>query len=48
LRNNPEYLTYIQNLVSANYFQGEVEGSELWKSLENKAAATFVEVRRSE
>ncbi|RXW14539.1 hypothetical protein EST38_g11315 [Candolleomyces aberdarensis] len=48
LRNNPEYLTYIENLVSANYFQGEVEGSELWKTLENKAAATFVEVRRTE
>ncbi|KAJ2928898.1 hypothetical protein H1R20_g8201, partial [Candolleomyces eurysporus] len=48
LRNNPEYLTYIENLVSANYFQGEVEGSELWKILENKAAATFVEVRRTE
>ena len=48
LRNNPEYITYIENLVSANYFQGEVEGSELWKALENKAASTFVEVRRSE
>jgi hypothetical protein len=48
LRNNPEYITYIETLVSANYFQGEVEGSELWKGLENKAASTFVEVRRSE
>ncbi|KAJ2920284.1 hypothetical protein MD484_g79, partial [Candolleomyces efflorescens] len=48
LRNNPDYLAYVENLVSAGYFQGEVEGSELWKILENKAAATFVEVRRSD
>ncbi|KAF6766232.1 SGT1 protein-domain-containing protein [Ephemerocybe angulata] len=45
LRNNQEYITYIENLVSAGYFQGEVEGSERWKSLENKAAETFIAVR---
>ncbi|KAF5336862.1 hypothetical protein D9611_003214 [Ephemerocybe angulata] len=48
LRNNQEYITYIENLVSAGYFQGEVEGSERWKALENKAAETFIAVRRAD
>jgi hypothetical protein len=38
----------MQNLVSAGYFKGELEGSQKWNVLENKAAATFVEVRRKE
>ncbi|KAH9487088.1 Protein ecdysoneless-like protein [Psilocybe cubensis] len=46
LRRNPEYQKYIENLKSANYFKGEIQGSQLWNSLENKAAATYVEVRR--
>lgn len=48
LRRNPEYIKYIQGLVPAGYFQGEVEGSELWNTLESKAATLFVEVRREE
>ncbi|KAH6917569.1 SGT1 protein-domain-containing protein [Coprinopsis sp. MPI-PUGE-AT-0042] len=48
LRNNPEYLTYIENLATTNYFQGEIEGSAKWKELETKAALTFVEVRRAD
>ncbi|KAF5377517.1 hypothetical protein D9615_005134 [Tricholomella constricta] len=48
LRRNPEYTTYIQNLVSADYFRGEIEGSELWNILENKAADMFVEVRQAD
>lgn len=48
LRRNPEYTKYIQNLVSADYFKGELEGSQHWKILEDKAATTFVEVRREE
>ncbi|TFK23090.1 SGT1-domain-containing protein [Coprinopsis marcescibilis] len=48
LRNNTEYLNYIQNLVSAGYFKDEVEGSAKWKDLESKAALTFVEVRRAD
>jgi hypothetical protein len=48
LRRNPDYIKYIQNLVSANYFKGEIEGSTLWNNLENKAATTFVTVRREE
>ncbi|RDB28943.1 Protein ecdysoneless [Hypsizygus marmoreus] len=48
LRRNPEYIKYIQNLVSADYFRGEIEGSELWKVFESKAADIFVEVRRED
>ncbi|EDR15436.1 uncharacterized protein LACBIDRAFT_301759 [Laccaria bicolor S238N-H82] len=48
LRRTPEYQKFLQNLVSANYFKGEVEGSELWRELENKAAITFVEVRQTD
>ncbi|KIM48351.1 hypothetical protein M413DRAFT_440079 [Hebeloma cylindrosporum] len=48
LQRNPEYQKYIENLKSADYFKGEIQGSELWNSLENKAAAAFVEVRRTD
>ncbi|KAH7915115.1 SGT1-domain-containing protein [Hygrophoropsis aurantiaca] len=48
LRRNPDYITYIKNLISAGYFKGEVEGSQLWGELESKAANAFVEVRREE
>ncbi|KAH7927363.1 SGT1-domain-containing protein [Leucogyrophana mollusca] len=48
LRRNPDYNAYIQNLVSAGYFRGEVEGSKLWGELESKAADIFVEVRRED
>ena len=30
------------------YFKGELEGSELWNEFENKAALSFIEVRRTE
>ncbi|KAF9452554.1 SGT1-domain-containing protein [Macrolepiota fuliginosa MF-IS2] len=45
LRRNIEYSQYIQNLVSAGYFKGEKEESQLWNELETKAANTFVEIR---
>lgn len=48
LRRNPEYIKYIQNLVSADYFKGEMEGSALWKVYETRAADIFVETRREE
>ncbi|KAL0950808.1 hypothetical protein HGRIS_007573 [Hohenbuehelia grisea] len=48
LRRNPDYHKYIENLKSAGYFKGELEGSSLWNELENKAAETFVEVRRAD
>ncbi|KAG6820765.1 hypothetical protein H0H93_012029 [Arthromyces matolae] len=48
LRRNPEYLKYIENLRSASYFRDEVEGSELWRTLEDKAAKIFVDVRKED
>jgi hypothetical protein len=48
LRRNPDYVKYIQNLTSAGYFKDELEGSRLWISLEDKAAAMFSDVRREE
>lgn len=35
-------------LVAIGYFRDEVEGSQLWNELENKAADTYVETRREE
>ncbi|KAK0233331.1 SGT1 protein-domain-containing protein [Armillaria fumosa] len=48
LRRDPEYVKYIQNLVSAGYFRSELEGSQLWNSLEDKAAEIFVDVRKQD
>ncbi|RPD63222.1 SGT1-domain-containing protein [Lentinus tigrinus ALCF2SS1-6] len=48
LRRNPEYTQYIQRLVSAGYFKGEREGSQLWVSLEDQAAAAFIAARRDD
>ena len=48
LRRNPEYAQYIQRLVSAGYFKGELEGSQLWVTLESQAASAFVAARKDE
>ncbi|KAJ7919076.1 SGT1 protein-domain-containing protein [Mycena leptocephala] len=48
LRRNPQYIKYIQNLMSVDYFRGEVEGSQLWNTLEDKAAATFLDTQRED
>ena len=48
LRRDPDYEKYIENLRSANYFRGEIQGSQLWSDLESKAASTYVEIRRAE
>ncbi|KAI0374444.1 SGT1-domain-containing protein [Pilatotrama ljubarskyi] len=48
LRRNPEYSQYIQRLVSAGYFRGELEGSQKWSTLENHAAAAFVAARKED
>ncbi|KAF4623707.1 hypothetical protein D9613_001668 [Agrocybe pediades] len=48
LRRDPDYQKFIENLKSANYFKGEIQGSELWNALENKAAKSFVEVRQTD
>ncbi|KAH9890964.1 SGT1-domain-containing protein [Cubamyces lactineus] len=48
LRRNPEYAQYVQRLVSAGYFRGELEGSQKWAELENNAAAAFVAARKED
>ncbi|GBE78093.1 hypothetical protein SCP_0109750 [Sparassis crispa] len=48
LRRTPDYIVYIENLVSSGYFKGELQGSQLWNALEDKAAAAFIEVRRDD
>ncbi|KAF8640995.1 hypothetical protein AX17_000640 [Amanita inopinata Kibby_2008] len=48
LRRDPNYIKYIQNLTAANYFKGEVEGSELWQKLENKAVTAYFDARRED
>jgi hypothetical protein len=34
--------------VSTGYFRGEVEGSQIWSELEDKAADAFIKVRQEE
>ncbi|KAJ7129973.1 SGT1 protein-domain-containing protein [Mycena crocata] len=48
LRRSPEYIKYIQNLISVDYFRGEIEGSQLWSKLEDKANATFLAALRED
>ncbi|THH18092.1 hypothetical protein EW146_g2832 [Bondarzewia mesenterica] len=48
LRRNSEYTKYIRSLMSAGYFQGELEGSLLWNALEDKAAEIFVQTQRED
>ncbi|TFY65920.1 hypothetical protein EVG20_g5167 [Dentipellis fragilis] len=48
LRRDPEYVKYIQSLHSAGYFQGEIEGSQLWNELEAKAVNIFIQTRQED
>jgi hypothetical protein len=48
LRRNPDYNKYIDSLKTAGYFKGEIEGSELWNKLDNRAASVFIESRQDE
>lgn len=48
LRRSSDYKAYITNLVSTGYFRGEVEDSQLWNELENKAADAFIRVRQED
>lgn len=48
LRRSSDYKAYITNLLSTGYFRGEVEGSQLWNELENKAADAFIQVRQED
>lgn len=48
LRRSPDYKAYLTRLVTTGYFRNEIEGSQLWSELENKAADAYVEIRRQE
>ncbi|KAI0029146.1 SGT1 protein-domain-containing protein [Vararia minispora EC-137] len=48
LRRDPEYAAYIRTLMSAGYFKDEVEGSQLWKELEDKAVEVYMHTRQDE
>ncbi|KAH0838529.1 SGT1 protein-domain-containing protein [Lanmaoa asiatica] len=48
LRRSPDYKAYLTRLVTIGYFRDEVEGSQVWNELENKAADIYVEVRRED
>lgn len=48
LRRSPGYKAYLTRLVTIGYFRNEIEGSQLWNELENKAADAYVEIRRQE
>jgi hypothetical protein len=48
LRRDPEYVSYVERLRSGGYFGSEVPESNLWKTLENKAAAAYVDSRKEE
>ena len=48
LQRNPDFRKYVENLQSTGYFREEREGSQLWKTMYDRAAAAFVEARRDE
>jgi hypothetical protein len=48
LQRDPEFIKYINSIKAAGYFRGEVEGSQLWDTLESKALAVFLQSRREE
>ncbi|KAH8100452.1 SGT1 protein-domain-containing protein [Cristinia sonorae] len=48
LQQNPDYRGYLENLTASGYFKGEVEGSTLWKQLEDKAIDAFLAARRDD
>jgi hypothetical protein len=48
LRRSQDYKSYLTRLVTIGYFREEIEGSQVWNELENKAADIYVEIRREE
>ncbi|KDQ20565.1 hypothetical protein BOTBODRAFT_26568 [Botryobasidium botryosum FD-172 SS1] len=48
LRRDTGYAKYIQSLVSAGYFRGELEGSSKWSQLEDQAAQTWIDIRKKD
>ncbi|KAI6031978.1 SGT1 protein-domain-containing protein [Pisolithus microcarpus] len=47
LHRTPEYISFISKLVSYGYFRDELEGSQLWRELEDKASDVYVEALRT-
>ena len=48
LQQNSDYRQFVDNLKSVGFFRDNVEGSQQWKELENKAVDAFLEARREE
>ncbi|KAI0322311.1 SGT1-domain-containing protein [Amylostereum chailletii] len=48
LRRDMDYVKYAQSLVSAGYFRGEVEGSQLWKELEDQAVDVYLHTKQED
>ncbi|KAG6381423.1 SGT1 protein-domain-containing protein [Boletus reticuloceps] len=48
LRRSPDYGAYLTRLVTIGYFRDEIEGSQMWNELENKAADIYIETRRQD
>lgn len=48
LERNPDFRKFIENLTASGYFKQELRGSQLWKTLYEKAATAFIEARREE
>ncbi|KAI0067764.1 hypothetical protein BV25DRAFT_1794079 [Artomyces pyxidatus] len=48
LRRDPDYIKYIQSLVTTGYFKGETETSQLWTELEEKAVNVYLQTRRGD
>lgn len=48
LERNPDFRKFIENLTASGYFKEELRGSQLWKTLYEKAATAFIEARREE
>lgn len=46
LRRDTEYQEYVRKLVNLGYFQGQIEGSQLWQKLEARASHVFLECSR--
>lgn len=42
LANNPKWIRYQQSLAEKGYFRGELEGSQLYKELEDRAQQFFI------
>ncbi|KAI6045073.1 SGT1 protein-domain-containing protein [Pisolithus marmoratus] len=47
LHRTPEYRSFISKLVSYGYFRDEIEGSQRWRELEDKASEVYIEALRT-